>query len=272
MAHGEKEKSRWSQVSFYPEERDGISVLRARPLEQAGALALFTLRPLSLLPSEVRSPERVARDRERFANLFLPGPPVTVRQVHGTRVLAVETPGDGAETGWRGWGEADGLSTARPDLPLAVFCADCAPVYLYDPDRQAVALLHAGWRGTLAGIPGEGARLLRERYGSLPGRLLAAVGPCLGPCCYEVGPEVELAVREALGREAPRVLRRREGRLFFDLPGSIRLLLQEAGILPGRLFLSGLCTACHPELFWSHRRDKGKTGRMAAVLALRGQR
>lgn len=244
-------------------------MLRVRPLEEAGCLALFTLRPLGLAPGPLHGEEEVRQARASLTRAHLPGPAVVVRQVHGTRVLpAHRPPGTGGEE-WVSLGEADGLVSDRPGLPLAVFCADCAPVYLCDPHRRVVGLLHAGWRGTLAGVVARGLEAMADLAGSRPEDVLAAVGPCLGPCCYQVGEDVRLRATRALGEEAGSVLSARAGGLYFDLPGTISLLLGRAGVPRDRIYLSGMCTACHPQLFWSHRRDRGVTGRMAAVLALR---
>lgn len=246
-------------------------MLRIRPLEEAGCLALFTLRPLGLAAGPLHPGEVVRQARASLTGAYLPRPPVVVRQVHGTRVLPVEDVPPAGEPGdWPALGEGDGMVTRRPDLPLAVFCADCAPVYLCDPGRRVVALLHAGWRGTVAGIVEQGLEAMAAVAGGRPGDVLAAIGPCIGPCCYGVGDDVRARVERRLGEDAARVLAIRQGRLFFDLPGTIAILLERAGVPSLQVYRADMCTACHPHLFWSHRRDGGVTGRMAAVLALRG--
>jgi len=246
----------------------GMRVMRLLPFEEAGCLALFTTRPLSVggvLPGG----EAVMSARAAFARSCLPRPPVVARQVHGARVLYVDArPPEGDPGDWPVAGDADGLVTSCPALPLAVFCADCAAVYLYDPERRVIGLLHAGWRGTVAGVVEQGLAAMTSA-GSDPGRVLAAVGPCIGACCYEIGDDVRSRVQERLGEDAGHVLLRRGGRLYFDLQGAISILLQRCGVPAARIFASGPCTACRPDLFWSHRRDGGVTGRMAAVLALR---
>lgn len=257
-------------MSFVYSDDGGVPVLRVRPLEEAGCLALFTLRPLSLAPGPLIGPEEVRRARDRLTRALLPGPAVTVRQVHGDRVLAAAR---GPEAGsypaeWASLGEADGLVTDRPGLPLAVFCADCAPVYLFDPVRRAAALLHSGWRGTLGGVIERGLRALEDLAGTRPGDVVAAVGPAIGGCCYRVGEDVRERVEARLGADARLVLEERPGGLYLDLEGAICLLLGRAGVSPERIHRARMCTACRPDLFWSHRRDGGVTGRMAAVLAL----
>jgi YfiH family protein len=242
--------------------------MRLVPFQEAGCLALFTTRPLSV-GGVVPGGEAVMASRAAFARSCLPRAPVVVRQVHGARVLSVGAGPPGEDAGeWPVAGEADGLVTSCPDLPLAVFCADCAAVYLYDPGPRVIGLLHAGWRGTVAGVVEQGLAAMTST-GCDPRRVLAAVGPCIGPCCYEIGDDVKSRIHERLGEDAVRVLLLRDGRLHFDLRGAISILLQRCGVPSGHVLAAGPCTACRPDLFWSHRRDGGVTGRMAAVLALR---
>jgi hypothetical protein len=142
--------------------------------------------------------------------------------------------------------EADGHATDRPGLAPLVFVADCLPVAL--AGERGVAMLHCGWRGLAAGIVGRGVEEVEARA--------AAVGPGIGPCCYEVGDEV----RDAFGDLGEGIS---SGRML-DLREVARRLLVAAGV--ERLEISELCTSCHPELFFSHRRDRGRTGRQAGLI------
>jgi YfiH family protein len=173
------------------------------------------------------------------------------RQVHGTRVLRHSQP-PGRATG--AWPEADGHATALAGVPALVFVADCLPIALATPG--AVAMLHGGWRGLAGGIVEEGVRALREVSGDHGGPLRAAIGPGIGPCCFEVGDEV----REAFAQHGAEV---RDGRNV-DLKLVARRRLEEAGAV--EVHDAEVCTACHPELFFSHRRDAGVTGRQAGVV------
>jgi YfiH family protein len=139
--------------------------------------------------------------------------------------------------------------------------ADCVPVLLADPETGAVAAVHAGWRGTLARAAAEGVRALRREAGAAPERLLAAVGPSIGPCCYEVSPELAARFRAELG---PVV--REDGGVRLDLWAANRRVLEEAGLPAARIEVLGLCTACDGR-FFSHRRDAGRTGRQVAFIA-----
>jgi len=170
-------------------------------------------------------------------------------QVHSTRVLP-------AAPGMRGE-HADGLWTDEPGLPILAMSADCLPVALArtGTDRPAVAVLHVGWRGLLAGIVAAGADALGG------GTLAAAVGPGIGPCCYEVGEEVAAPFRDRFGDDVVR-----EGRL--DLWASAERALRVAGV--EHVHRVDRCTACEPEAFFSHRRDAGRTGRQGAIAYVAG--
>lgn len=190
-------------------------------------------------------PGRVGENRRRFlaAAGSAETPLAFNRQVHGAEVREADPAANGAP--------ADGLLTSRAGLPLLVFTADCFPVALVraNGSTPAAALLHAGWRGVLAGIAEAGVA-------AVGAGCHAVVGPGIGPCCYEVGEEVAAPFRARFG---PRVLRR--GRL--DLPEAIGMALREAGA--AHVARTELCTACNPQLFFSHRRDGGRTGRQGAL-------
>jgi len=170
-------------------------------------------------------------------------------QVHSDRVVQ-------AEPGARGE-HADGLWTHEPGIPILAMSADCLPIAIVrlDTEEPAVAVLHAGWRGLLAGIAAAGTRALGG------GTLAAAVGPAIGPCCYEVGEEVAAPFRERFGDDVVR-----QGRL--DLWTSAERALHAAGVEGIHRF--DRCTACEPETFFSHRRDHGRTGRQGVIAYVSG--
>lgn len=170
------------------------------------------------------------------------------RQVHGAELTwrdEAPSPNGFVEPG-SGLGEADGQATATAGLAPLVFVADCLPVAL--SGERGVAMIHCGWRGLAAGIV--------ERGVDEVGATAAAIGPGIGPCCYEVGDEV----LDAFAVLGPGVA---AGRML-DLPEVARRLLDRAGV--ERIEVSGLCTSCSPELFFSHRRDRGRTGRQAGLV------
>jgi YfiH family protein len=185
-------------------------------------------------------PQAVQANRERLAAEigFSLEAVVQGRQVHGSHVERVAEPG--------GIVEADGHATAAPDLALLVLTADCLPIALVSPG--AVAMLHAGWRGLAAGVVEEGVAAIREL--DPREKIGVAVGPGAGGCCYEVGPEVHAALGTS-------------GRTI-DLKALAAERLRAAGV--AEVHDVGLCTICSdPELFFSHRRDGGLTGRQAGI-------
>ncbi len=166
----------------------------------------------------------------------------TLKQAHSPACIAA-----GGRSGVLGPGDA--LLENVPGAVVAVRTADCVPLLLVDERLRAVAAVHAGWRGTVARIAERAVEAMRERFGSQPSDLHAAIGPAIGPCCYEVGPEV--AARFG-GR----------GRGPVDLPAANRRQLIEAGVTPARIYASNLCAMCLPEDFHSFRRDGEAAGRM----------
>jgi YfiH family protein len=181
-----------------------------------------------------------------------------VRQVHGARVVRADGPCDPAE-------EADAVVSATPGVAACVSVADCVPILLADPETGAVAAVHAGWRGTLARAGAEGVLALGREVGAPAARLLAAVGPSIGPCCYEVSDELAGQFRAALGDAVVRTGRRPT----LDLWKANVAVLEAAGVRSERIEVLGRCTACERDRFFSHRRDAGRTGRQMAFIAPR---
>ena len=175
-------------------------------------------------------------------------------QLHETRIVIHDRVGKGVrETE----GGADGHATADSGVLLAVTVADCVPVYLLDADARAVALLHAGWRGTAAGILLRGIALFGQQWGSDPRRLLVHLGPAICGACYEVGPEVF----RALGLEVP------PHAAPVDLRGALARQARAAGVPLESITVSSLCTFCGDRKLFSHR--AGRSERQVAVLGIR---
>jgi YfiH family protein len=194
-----------------------------------------------------------------------PLPVVSLRQVHGAEVHALEDQDPIPAPGERPAGDV--LITRRRGVGLEVRIADCVPVLLCDPVSGWIAAVHAGWRGVVAGAVTAAIRALARR-GVRSADLRMALGPSIGLCCFEVGAEVVDAFR---GAGVPGVAAPAEGRpARIDLPESNRWQALREGVLPRRIAASGLCTACRPDLLESHRRSRGSPGRMAAVIAWRG--
>lgn len=199
-----------------------------------------------LTPARRRFAERLGLDPERMT---------VAGAVHGPKVARVDGP-RGAVEG------VDALITDQASLPLLATFADCYPVVLYDPGRRVAALVHAGWRGTAAGIAQEAVAALGREYGSRPEDLRAGIGPGICGRCYEVGDDVAAQFEAAVVRPGERA-----GKVLLDLAAANRRQLEAAGVRPEHIHASGICTRETPALP-SHRREPDGT-RFAALVALR---
>src|SRR5215204_2986101 len=188
-----------------------------------------------------------------------------VHQVHGAAVIDVR-PGEARKRP-----RADGLVSGDPSLMLSVRVADCAALLIADSRRGAVAAVHAGWRGTAAGIAAAAVAQLRKLHGSDPRDLVAALGPSIGPCCYTVGEELIDAFRSEAQDDAnpDRWFRQGKG-LQLDLWTANRDQLEAAGVPAAAIYVSGLCTACHPKWFYSYRREGTAAGRLVGFIRAPG--
>ncbi len=210
---------------------------------------------LNLGGSTTDSPDAVYKNRRCFFQaLDVRQTDVAIpEQVHAGHVVVVTHPGRFPET--------DGLVTNKPGVVLTIQVADCLPVYLYDPNKQALGLVHAGWRGSALQIAAKAVRLMQTEYGSRPADLIACLGPSIGPCCYEVGEDVSQHF------SSKHFIRNR-----LDLLSVNSGQLIDSGLQLKNITESRLCTACHAAWFYSYRREKGQTGRMMAVLGLKAEK
>lgn len=170
----------------------------------------------------------------------------------------------------------DALMTDAPDVLLCSFYADCVPLYFYDAEHGAVALAHAGWRGTVQRIAAETLRAMEKAYGTDPRTVAAAIGPAIGSCCYEVDGTVIAEVNALIaelqldgGTSEALMKRGNEGKAHIDLKEINRQIMIKAGILPIHIELTKWCTGCRRDLFYSHRMEGGQTGRMASWIGIR---
>jgi YfiH family protein len=205
--------------------------------------------------------------RENHARIFrymeIPAEQVvTAHQVHGNHV-ALATEQDGGKV----FQKTDGLVTRSPKIALMLRFADCQPVLLYDCARHVLGLFHVGWRGLAQGMVHRALEAMRREFGTEPGDLAAALGPAIGPCCYEVGDDVAAAMGYALPNWR-RVMKRDGQRWRLDLSAANADQLTDAGV--GQIEQAGICTSCQSAEFYSHRAEKGLTGRFAVVAYLRG--
>jgi YfiH family protein len=188
-----------------------------------------------------------------------------VTQVHGADVCDVRI-GSTFENGIR----ADALVSNDPTRVLSVKYADCVPLLLASANGRAVAAVHAGWRGLVAGVIGAAVRQLERTSGSAAASFVAAVGPCIGFDAFEVGPEVLAAFERRMGPAAP-IRNGEPGKGHVDLRQAALIELQSAGLSIDRIDTTDRCTFSHPDEFFSHRRDGNATGRMAAIISPAGQ-
>lgn len=174
-------------------------------------------------------------------------------QVHGDRVLRVEASGQ-----YEGF---DALVTNRPGVFLTVTVADCTPILLYDPRRQVVAAVHAGWRGTVAGIAAKALAAMQREYGAAPADCLAYIGACIDECSYEVDADVADHFPTPFRRWDPG-----RQKFFLDLKAANRAQLVEAGVPAAHIEVSPHSTVLHNHDYFSHRAEGGRTGRMLALI------
>jgi polyphenol oxidase len=185
-----------------------------------------------------------------------------VWQVHGVNVSIAGAPRD-PETAHV---KADVILTDQIGVTLMMRFADCVPIFLHDPVKKVVGIVHAGWIGTIKGTVRYAVEAMQERFGSEVKDIRAGIGPSIGPDHYEVGPDVADQVRQVFGGKASSLLSSDTGREKLDLWAANRLILEQAGLI--HVELAGICTACHTEDWYSHRAEKGKTGRFGAIIAL----
>lgn len=194
---------------------------------------------------------------------------VCAEQVHRSEVAVVkaEDASRGATKFEDSIPNTDALITNAPGPVLSLFFADCVPVFILDPIRKAIGLAHAGWKGTALSIALKTVEAMQQEFGTNPSECLAAIGPSIGRCCYDVSPDVAEAVFTAAGDD--RIIARAcQDKMRLDLKLANWFILRKSGIPEANIAVSELCTACEAEDFFSYRRD-GSTGRMAAVMALR---
>jgi YfiH family protein len=183
--------------------------------------------------------------------------------VHSTNALVAHAP---RPPEWERPPQADIVLTNKPEVTLFMRFADCVPIVLYDPAHRAIALAHAGWRGTLLGLATSAVEAMKSNYDSNPEELVAGIGPSISMDKYEVGSEVADKVQEIFGPRSQLLLQKENEKFNFDLVGANRTMLEHAGV---RIIeLANICTATNSDDWFSHRASRGKTGRFGALIAL----
>jgi polyphenol oxidase len=212
-------------------------------------------------------PARVSENRRRVERA-VGGPIFVARQVHGAVIVRVRAGDDRAALAQV---EADGICCDSSGVAIGVFVADCVPALVVDPRTGSFAAVHAGWRGTVAGVLPAAVRALGTEFGARPEELRVALGPAIGPCCFEVGPEVSAAFEalfpdaRARGIVLPSA-RGAAGKANVDLKAANRLLLERAGVAPAAIEAGPECTHCDRARFFSFRRDGSGTGQLMGIV------
>lgn len=270
---------------YHNEDGSTLPVLYFPELEKAGtAQHFFTTRKggvsegflasLNLGMNRGDEPGRVMENYRRVAAAFRTDTShfVLSHQTHGTSVIVVreEDAGMGIARPME-WESADGLVTDVPGLVLGVFTADCVPVLFVDPVHRAVGACHSGWRGTVGRIAAGTVRRMHEALGTDPADVLAGIGPSICQEHYEVSEDVAEHFRREFSGHEEELLRYEgnPGHLQLDLWEACRITLLEAGIPEENISVTDICTACNPELLFSHRASKGKRGNIGAFIMLR---
>lgn len=265
-------------------------LLHAFSTRTGGVSRVYGGNALNLGFTKHDTPAAVERNRELFFKKLGHGqrtwPLITLRQIHSDLVHRITALPEQILVG-------DGMITDIPGLLLAVQTADCLPVIVVDRKRHAVGVFHAGWRGTVKRIVEKGVGEMRRSFGSNPRDLMAAIGPGIQKCCYEVGEEVrsrfesQFAYAATLFRQVKEsdpvrerypllfLTARAPGhsdlpvKIFLDLVEANRRQLHDAGVAPRNIEASAPCTACHSDLLFSFRADRGVTGRLLGVVGIR---
>jgi hypothetical protein len=236
-------------------------------------VAAFTVRNLNTGLHTCDDPINILENRKRiFGELGLdPDSFTAAQQVHGDTVARVTQRERGR--GARRYDDAipatDALITDVPGVPIGVFTADCVPIFLYDPERSAVGIVHAGWRSSVLGIVAKAVAEMKKELGADPARTWAAFGPCIGPCCYEVGADVyeRFSTRFDYGHSLFRETG--NGKWHLDLWLANRRQLIDSGIRDERIINPEICSVCNSHQYFSARRHGPRAGRTLSVIAIK---
>jgi len=218
------------------------------------------------LPENIKSNHNILCRCLGIDNKYL----LSSKQVHKNRILIIDknTCLPQPDISGRCFDGFDAIMTGLPEYTLMIRIADCVPIILFDPVQSVVAVAHAGWQGTLLKIVEKCIQRMQERFGSNPAALKCGIGPSIGKCCFNVQPNITDRFKNS-HTASHRFITDINGRQHMDLRESNRLQLMASGVPASRIELSGYCTSCRSDLFFSHRREKGRTGRFAILAGLR---
>jgi polyphenol oxidase len=230
--------------------RGGISPVPWHSLNLGGSVGDD---PARVAENRIRSFDALGRAHASIHDVWL---------VHGTDIVYADAPRAFDHPSQK----ADIVFTDNPKVSLFMRFADCVPLLFHDPKKQVIGVAHAGWMGTLKGTAERAIQGMQSRYGCEPENIVVGIGPSIGVDHYEVGEEVVSQFQQRYGKDAERILQTKNGGAYLDLWAANAIQLQKAGV--EQIQVSGLCTACHLEDWFSHRAEKGKTGRFGVLMAL----
>lgn len=250
-------------ITYYSSSKlGGISGLSHAFLCRTGGVSSGHLATLNMGRRDEDKPESLEENRKRVADAFrIKADRIfTVSQVHGDRIVIIgdtdAAPEDVREM------EADAIISDINGISVGVLTADCVPILLFDCKKRVAAAVHAGWKGTALKITSKTVKMMEERFESSPQDIIAAIGPAIGLCCYEVGAQVVTAIGDTNRVSVPY-----KDRWRLDLPKANLIQLQGAGIID--IDVLNICTSCRTDLFFSHRGERGETGRQLSFISLK---
>ena len=250
---------------FRFESFTGLDFIEHAVFTRLGGVGVGAFDSLNLSSAVADQAEAIAENRRRAYGTT--GRSLTTlvhaHLIHGNDVITVDSSQYGTAPA-----KADGQISDEPGIGITMNYADCAPIFLVDPINKAIGVGHAGWQGTVQDIPGAMVQAMEIAYGSQPEKLLAGIGPCIGPEKYEVDEPVISAVQHAFDDPSELLIPQRNGpRPHFNIPLANQRNLEQAGVR--HIEHAGICTATRTDLFFSHRAENGKTGRFGVVLQLK---
>ncbi len=229
-----------------------------------GGVSLAPWHSLNLGGSVGDDPAHVAENRVRvFQSMGCePASIHDVWLVHGTSIVYADAPRPLDQPS----AKADIIFTDNPNVSLFMRFGDCVPILFHDPKKHMIGIAHAGWMGTVRGVVQTAVEGMQSHYGCKPEDIVAGIGPSIGVDHYEVGADVISQFQEKYNKDVDQILQTRNGSTYLDLWTANAIQLRNAGV--EQIQISGLCTACHLDDWFSHRAEKGKTGRFGAIMAL----
>jgi len=260
--------------SYILRKKKGIKYFTFSHFDDAGILAAFTTRiggvshppydTLNLGSTTKDKPENVRENKRRLNEVLGVSANEIIELAHGDDIFCLDESAD-----IKSHPKADAVITMLTETPLMITYADCVPIFIYDPVKKAIGLVHSGWRGTLKKIAEKTLQKMKTHFGCNPQNCLAGIASAIGPCCFQVDEDVanKFLITFSLGKD---LVRRISNKFLIDLWQANWLQLIEGGIRDENIAVSDICTRCKGDLFFSYRRDKGDTGRMAAIISLRG--